>query len=191
MAQQCHTVAVLPSSTTADVIRRQLEAAGIRAETVEVDSNFRLQVGEEDFARAMQLLFPVPDAATRQAPSGAAGAVWFCSQCGEEVQPESEVCWACGKPRAGLTASSSPQPTAPVAPKSSVAAKSPSAAVRGPQAAATAPVSESASRPAAPVRTSPRPADQKESANSPFLMVMLALIIIAITFIAWLAVRSS
>ncbi len=185
MAQQRHTVAVLPSSTTADVTRRQLEAAGIRAETVEVDSNFRLQVGEEDFARAMQLLFPVPDAATRQAPSGAAGAVWFCSQCGEEVQPQSEACWACGKPRAGLTASSSPQPTAPVA------AKSPSPTVRDPQAVATAPVRDSASRPAAPVKTSPRPVDQKESANSPFLMVMLALIIIAITFIAWLAVRGS
>jgi hypothetical protein len=185
MAQDRHTVAVLPSPTTADVIRRQLEAAGIQADTVEVDSNFRLQVAEEDFARAMQLLFPVPDPAAGQAPSGGAGAVWFCSQCGEEVQPQSEVCWACGKPRAGLTTSSSPQPAAPVA------AKSPAAVVRGPQAVATAPAGDSASRPAAPVKASPRPVDQKESANSPFLMVMLALIIIAITFIAWLAVRGS
>jgi hypothetical protein len=93
------TVSVLPSSTAVQAVRGQLEAAGIESAVVEADGSFRLQVSEDDFTRAMQLLFPIPTAPQLAALEAPGARPWKCSHCGEEVQPVSNVCWACGKAR--------------------------------------------------------------------------------------------
>ncbi len=108
MSETQHTVSVLPSSVTAEVVRSQLEAAGINTTTVEDDGSFRLLVDEADFERAMKLLFPAPESVEIPMPGADTGQLWFCAHCGEEIQPQSDVCWACGKPRAGVK----PQPKA-------------------------------------------------------------------------------
>ena len=95
------TVSVLPSSTAAQAVRGQLEAAGIESAVVEAEGAFRLQVSESDFTRAMQLLFPIPTAPQLAALESPGARPWKCSHCGEEVQPVSDVCWACGKTRDG------------------------------------------------------------------------------------------
>jgi hypothetical protein len=99
MPQLNSTVSVLPSSTAAQTVRGQLEAAGIESAIVEAEGAFRLQVSENDFMRAMQLLFPLPTAPQLAALEVPGAGPWKCARCGEEVQPVSDVCWACGQPR--------------------------------------------------------------------------------------------
>lgn len=108
------TVSVLPSSTAVQAVRGQLEAAGIESAVVEADGAFRLQVSENDFTRAMQLLFPIPTAPQVAALEAPGARPWKCSHCGEEVQPISGVCWACGKTRDGAPSETAPA-TSPVA----------------------------------------------------------------------------
>lgn len=182
MSQTQHTVAVLPSSATAEVIRRQLEGAGIQTTTVEEDSNFRVQVDEADFQRAMQLLFPAPQPLPGHTAGGAAGQAWFCANCGEEVQAMSDACWACGKPRAGAAAT---------APKASGRAASAATKPMAPTPVAPATVSAiAATQRAAPQQQKAAPAEaEKDSAASPLLLGALVLIVIVVTVVAWLAVR--
>jgi hypothetical protein len=108
------TVSVLPSSTAVQAVRGQLEAAGIESAVVEADGAFRLQVSESDFTRAMQLLFPIPTAPQVAALEAPGAGPWKCSHCGEEVQPVSNVCWACGKARDGAPGETAPA-TSPIA----------------------------------------------------------------------------
>ena len=108
------TVSVLPSSTAVQAVRGQLEAAGIESTVVEVDGAFRLQVAENDFTRAMQLLFPIPTAPQLAALEAPGARPWKCSHCGEEVQPVSDVCWACGKARDAAPGEAAPA-TSPIA----------------------------------------------------------------------------
>lgn len=102
------TVSVLPSSTAAQAVRGQLEAAGIESAVVEAEGAFRLQVSENDFTRAMQLLFPIPTAPQLAALESPGARPWKCSHCGEEVQPVSDVCWACGTARNGAPGETAP-----------------------------------------------------------------------------------
>lgn len=101
------TVAALPSTVEAELIRGKLTAAGIDAVLVEpaaadapqrgVAGRVQVQVEAADFERAMQLLFPIPTFAR----GGRAGppAAWKCAQCGEEVIGDSAACWSCGASR--------------------------------------------------------------------------------------------
>ncbi len=183
MSQTQHTVAVLPSSATAEVIRRQLEGAGIQTTTVEEDSNFRVQVDEADFQRAMQLLFPAPQPLPGQTAGGATGQAWFCANCGEEVQAMSDACWACGKPRAGAAAA---------APKASGPAASAATKPFAPAPVAPAKVSANAVAQRAAPQQEAAPAEaEKDSAASPLLLGALVVIVIVVTVVAWLAVRGS
>ncbi|HUY88147.1 MAG TPA: hypothetical protein VMV10_05410 [Pirellulales bacterium] len=109
------TVTVLPSSSAAGIVRQQLEAAGIESAVVEADGAFQLRVAEGDFSRAMRLLFPMPSAEKAEAIAGLQAAPWKCAHCGEQVQPTSNVCWSCGKPRAGAAAAA-PAEISPPAP---------------------------------------------------------------------------
>lgn len=110
------TVTVLPSSTAAGVVRQQLEAAGIASAVVEAGGAFQLQVAEEDFPRAMQLLFPIPSAEMAAAILSGQARPWKCADCGEEVQPTSDVCWSCGKPKAPAAAAAAPKVSPPAPP---------------------------------------------------------------------------
>ncbi|HVW38416.1 MAG TPA: hypothetical protein VHB99_13965 [Pirellulales bacterium] len=124
------TVSVLPSSTAVQAVRGQLEAAGIESAVVEADGAFRLQVSENDFTRAMQLLFPIPTAPQLAALEAPGAGPWKCSHCGEEVQPVSNVCWACGKARDAAPGETAPaiSPVAAAPPSAPPPAASPPAA---------------------------------------------------------------
>ena len=113
MSEMNSTVSVLPSAAAAEAVRGRLAAANIACAVVAADGAFRLQVGESDFTRAMQLLFPLPTAEQTAALTAPGGAPWKCSQCGEEVQPVSNVCWACGTSRDGAPRASAPPVVAP------------------------------------------------------------------------------
>ena len=204
MTQSKPTVAVLPSSAMAEVVRKQLEAAGIETATVEAEGDFQLQVAEADFARAMQLLFPMPGSASGSS-SGAAAAPWKCAHCGEEVQPVSDVCWACGKPKAGAAAATALTTTAPPSaplPSASLPPTLPPGdaeppIVRGPMASSVASnrgaVSEKALVPDGAPASQTRPprtrAPEPREPWDPWLIGLWALIVIAICVIAWLALR--
>lgn len=197
MSETQHTVSVLPSSVTAEVVRNQLEAAGIKTTTVEDDGSFRLLVDEADFERAMKLLFPAPESVEIPMPGADTGQLWFCAHCGEEIQPQSDVCWACGKPRAGVK----PQPK-PSAAASSPAASSPAA----PAPPATAPVTSTApasqpetQTPQAPEVSQERPArrgaaqtqsdSEKNMLANPLVLGGAALAVIIIIVLTWLLLR--
>ena len=113
MSEMNSTVSVLPSAAAAEAVRGRLLAANIACTVVAADGAFRLQVADGDFTRAMQLLFPLPTAEQTAALTAPGGGPWKCSHCGEEVQPVSDVCWACGKPREGTPEASAPQVAAP------------------------------------------------------------------------------
>jgi hypothetical protein len=204
MTQSKPTVAVLPSSAMAEVVRKQLEAAGIETATVEAEGDFQLQVAEADFARAMQLLFPMPGSASGSS-SGAAAAPWKCAHCGEEVQPVSDVCWGCGKPKAGAAAATALTTTAPPSaplPSASLPPTLPPGdaeppVVRGPMASSVASnrgaVSEKALVPDGAPASQTRPprtrAPEPREPWDPWLIALWTLIVIAICVIAWLALR--
>lgn len=107
------TVAALPSTMEAELIRGKLTAAGIEAVLVEpaaddepqrgVAGRVQVQVDAADFERAMQLLFPIPtfSRTVRAEPPPS----WKCAHCGEEVIGDSQVCWSCGANRDGAPAS--------------------------------------------------------------------------------------
>jgi len=206
MTQSKPTVAVLPSSAMAEVVRKQLEAAGIETATVEAEGDFQLQVAEADFARAMQLLFPMPGSASGSS-SGVAPAPWKCAHCGEEVQAVSDVCWACGKPRADAAAAlaTTAPPPAPV-PSAPPPAPPPPAPppgdaepsiVRDPMASSVAsnsgPVPEKAPVPDGAPASQTRPprtrTPEPREPWDPWLIALWTLIVIAICVIAWLALR--
>ncbi|HEX5446113.1 MAG TPA: zinc ribbon domain-containing protein [Pirellulales bacterium] len=118
------TVAALPSTVEAELIRGKLAAAGIDAVLVEpvagdspqrgVGGRVQVQVGPADFERAMQLLFPIPTLARGgRAPAPPA---WKCPKCGEEVRGDSSVCWSCGANREAAAASRAPASPAPASP---------------------------------------------------------------------------
>ena len=195
MTQTKPTVAVLPSSAMAEVVRKQLETAGIETSTVEADGDFQLQVAAGDFARAMQLLFPMPGSSPGATSGVAAAAPWKCPHCGEEVQPVSDVCWACGKPRGGEAPASPPKAPPPGEADASI--------VRDPMAPSAAPGSgavpdkvperDKAPEHVAAVASQTRPArtrtpDPREPWD-PWLIALWTLIVIAIGVIAWLALR--
>lgn len=110
------TVAALPNTMEAELIRGKLTAAGIDAVLIEpgagddaqrgVGGRVQVQVEAADFERAMQLLFPIPAMARggRAQPPPA----WKCDKCGEEVIGDSAVCWACGASRDGAQVAAPP-----------------------------------------------------------------------------------
>jgi hypothetical protein len=192
MSETQHTVSVLPSSVTAEVVRNQLEAAGIKTTTVEDDGSFRLLVDESDFERAMKLLFPAPESVEIPMPGGDTGQLWFCAHCGEEIQPQSDVCWACGKPRAGVK----PQPK-PSSAASSPAAPAPPATT---PPTTTAPASQpEAKTPKAPDGSQERPArrgaaqtqsdSEKNMLANPLVLGGAALAVIVLIVLAYLMLR--
>lgn len=191
MSETQHTVAVLPSSTTAEVIRGRLEAEGIKTTTIEEESRFCLQVSEADFERAMKLLFPAPETPQKtqtKAPSDEAGQIWFCAHCGEEVHPQSDACWSCGKPRARVVTPPASKKIGPPASgaKSASATKTPGTAT----AAASAPKSGTAA-----VAEEENPASPPESTKSllanPLVLAGAALIAILVGVAIWMALRGS
>lgn len=209
MSETKPTVAVLPSLAMAEVVRKQLETAGIETTTVEADGDFQLQVAEADFPRAMQLLFPMPGSAAGAAAGDTSAAPWKCPHCGEEVQPVSDVCWACGKPRTGAaSASAAPledraaSPGAPEAlrsgePEASASERSSAAAApNDPEANASGSPANVSGAPV-PATTEPRPAKRPARTRAPeprepwdrWLIALWTLIVIAIGVIAWLALR--
>jgi hypothetical protein len=162
MSQSKPTVAVLPSSAMADVVRKQLETAGIETATVETDGDFQLQVAEADFPRAMQLLFPMPGSGEAPKPPNSAPPPWKCPHCGEEVQPVSDVCWACGKPRTGAApASAAPLEDRAASPgeRETLRGGEPEASTSKRSSAAAAPNDPEANASGSPVNASGSPAN--------------------------------
>lgn len=193
MSQAQHTVSVLPSSVTAEVVRGQLEAAGIKTTTVEQEGSFRLLVDEADFERAMKLLFPAPEAVEIPMPGGDTGQLWFCAHCGEEIQPQSDVCGACGKPRAGVTApkktaSAAPSPATPAPPTTTPPATIPAAAAK--PAAATLKTTDNAQeRPARRGAAQTQMEAEKSPLANPLVLGGATLAVIIVVVLAWLALR--
>ncbi len=119
------TVAALPSTMEAELIRGKLAAAGIDAVLVEpaaddspqrgVGGRVQVQVEPADFERAMQLLFPIP--ALARGGRAPAPPAWKCPKCGEEVLGDSPVCWSCGANREAAAASPAAASQAPVTPR--------------------------------------------------------------------------
>jgi hypothetical protein len=114
MAENLLTVAALRTVVEADLIRGKLESAGITAVLLEPEKTaegtpagrVQVQVGPSDFERAMQLLFPIPQAkpaAKTDKPP------WNCPKCGEQVMDPFPACWSCGTPREGASQSSATQ----------------------------------------------------------------------------------
>jgi hypothetical protein len=114
MAENLLTVAALRTVVEADLIRGKLESAGITAVLLEPEKTaegtpagrVQVQVGPSDFERAMQLLFPIPQAkpaAKTDKPP------WNCPKCGEQVMDPFPACWSCGTPREGTSQSSATQ----------------------------------------------------------------------------------
>lgn len=175
MAENLLTVAALRTTVEADLIRAKLEAAGIAAVLLEPPKTaegaptgrVQVQVGPSDFERAMQLLFPIPQA--KPAPKVDKPA-WTCPKCGEQVLGQFPACWSCGTareagqqpgmaqtvmPSAGAMAGTAiPPPTLPpVAPSSMPAPPMPAPAVG-----------------AAPLAMSPRISEPHEKAVPPMEM---------------------
>jgi hypothetical protein len=187
MTQSKPTVAVLPSSAMAEVVRKQLEAAGIETATVEAEGDFQLQVAEADFARAMQLLFPMPGSASGS--SSGAAAPWKCAQCGEEVQAVSDVCWACGKPRADAAAAAPVEAVPPVEAQSSFVREPMPPAVAANSSSVPDKAPDPRGVPASQTRPARTRAPEPREPWDPWLIALWALIVIAIGVIAWLTLR--
>ncbi|HWC88483.1 MAG TPA: DUF2007 domain-containing protein [Pirellulales bacterium] len=110
-------VAAFNSPVEADLARSQLEEAGIPSVLADeaTSGNFwvlvnavggvKLQVFEQDLARAREILNPVAEMGDEPPQVGTAlaatGQGWRCPRCGSEVEPGFEVCWKCGTARDG------------------------------------------------------------------------------------------
>ncbi|HWB12131.1 MAG TPA: hypothetical protein VG826_23090 [Pirellulales bacterium] len=109
MSDQLLTVAALRTTVEAELIRSKLEKAGIASVLFEPEqpaegappARVQVQVGQPDFERAMQLLFPIPQ---RPRPAKIDRPSWKCPSCGEQVMGQFPACWKCGTTREGLTA---------------------------------------------------------------------------------------
>lgn len=186
------TVTVLPSAAAAGVVREQLEAAGIASAIVEAGGTFQLQVAEQDFPRAMQLLFPIPSAEMAAAILSGKAAPWKCAHCGEEVQPTSDVCWSCGQPKAGAAAALPPKISPPAPPAFPYP---PAPAVELPPAPAIEmPPNREANASRSPAAPQKRPvrtpaAEEPNPWKNPWLIGIWAFLGLAVCLIAWLALR--
>jgi hypothetical protein len=109
MSDQLLTVAALRTTVEAELIRSKLEKAGIASVLFEPEQSaegapparVQVQVGQPDFERAMQLLFPIPQ---RPRPAKIDRPSWKCPTCGEQVMGQFPACWKCGTTREGLPA---------------------------------------------------------------------------------------
>jgi hypothetical protein len=90
-----------------EYLRRLLDARGIGA-YIRNPTNSGLAAGEVSPVVAQPELWVVPEdfsaaervlRETREAFRARGGSAWRCPRCGEELEPQFEVCWRCGTER--------------------------------------------------------------------------------------------